>query len=117
MIEWGEQHLMMRDAVRKFIDSEIKPHREEFEFGDTPPYGVLRKMLQAFGIDEMAKMRFSSQIEREKAGKKKTSSGEGPRDAALTMIPIIELCRHCPGMVTAMGVSVGLTAGAIMSKG
>ena len=27
------------------------------------------------------------------------------------MIPIIELCRYCPGMVTAMGVSMGLTVG------
>src|SRR5436309_10272808 len=33
------------------------------------------------------------------------------------MIPIIELCRHCPGMVTAMGVSMGLTSAAIMSRG
>src|SRR5206468_6330678 len=33
------------------------------------------------------------------------------------MIPMIELCRYCPGMVTAMGVSVGLTAAAIMSRG
>src|ERR671915_783891 len=32
-------------------------------------------------------------------------------------IPIIELCRCSPGMVTAMGVSVGLTAASIMSKG
>ena len=37
--------------------------------------------------------------------------------ASLQMIPIIELCRYCPGMVTAMGVSLGLTAAAIMSKG
>src|SRR5205814_6803851 len=36
---------------------------------------------------------------------------------ALPMIPIIELCRFSPGMVTALGVSVGLTAAAIMSKG
>ena len=33
------------------------------------------------------------------------------------MIPIIELCRCSPGMVTAMGVSVGLTPASIMSKG
>jgi alkylation response protein AidB-like acyl-CoA dehydrogenase len=37
--------------------------------------------------------------------------------AAMQLIPIIELCRYCPGMVTAMGVSVGLTSAAIMSKG
>ena len=35
----------------------------------------------------------------------------------MTLIPIIELCRVCPGMVTAMGVSMGLTASAIMSRG
>jgi hypothetical protein len=35
----------------------------------------------------------------------------------MQLIPIIELCRWCPGMVTAMGVSVGLTASAILSKG
>jgi len=35
----------------------------------------------------------------------------------MSLIPIIELCRVCPGMVTAMGVSMGLTSAAIMSKG
>jgi alkylation response protein AidB-like acyl-CoA dehydrogenase len=35
----------------------------------------------------------------------------------MSLIPIIELCRHCPGMVTALGVSAGLTAAAVMSKG
>jgi len=33
------------------------------------------------------------------------------------MIPIIELSRHSPGMVTALGVSMGLTASAIMARG
>ena len=41
----------------------------------------------------------------------------GGDDVGMTLIPIIELCRYCPGMVTAMGVSVGLTSAAIMSKG
>jgi alkylation response protein AidB-like acyl-CoA dehydrogenase len=35
----------------------------------------------------------------------------------MALIPIIEICRYCPGMVTAMGVSMGLTASAIMSRG
>ena len=33
MIEWSEQHLMIRDAIRKFVETEIKPRREEFEHG------------------------------------------------------------------------------------
>ena len=55
MIEWSEQHLMIRDAVRKFVEAEIKPNLEELEHGDLPPYDILRKMLQTFGMDEMAR--------------------------------------------------------------
>ena len=36
---------------------------------------------------------------------------------AMQIIPIIELSRYSPGMVTALGVSMGLTARAIMSQG
>ncbi len=35
----------------------------------------------------------------------------------MTLIPIVELCHYCPGIVTAMGVSVGLAAGTIMKRG
>ncbi len=124
MIEWSEQHQMIRDAVRRFIGEEIVPDLEALEHGDMPPYDKLRKMFSTFGMDEMARSRFDKQIERaEKKGagdtpKAKKSGGDGTGDsAAMQLIPIIELCRYCPGMVTAMGVSVGLTAAAVMSKG
>ncbi|MCZ6783151.1 MAG: acyl-CoA dehydrogenase family protein [Proteobacteria bacterium] len=131
MIEWNEQHLMIRDAMRRFIDAEIVPQLEELEHGDTPPYAVLRKMIRTFGMDEMARTRFQHQIDKEKSGGASKASGEptggeASREAseaqrgdsvAMQLIPIIELCRYCPGMVTAMGVSMGLTSAAIMSKG
>ncbi len=129
MIEWSESQLMIRDAVRRFVETEIAPHVEELEHGDLPPYDILRKMYAAFGMDEMARARFQKQIEAEKAGKstrsaakKAPASTEGANEAradqaAAGLIPIIELCRYCPGMVTALGVSVGLTASAILSKG
>ncbi len=120
MIEWNEQHLMMRDAVRRFIDAEIVPNLEQLEHGDLPPYEILRKMFQTFGIDEMNRARFEKQMAREAEGSEEEGSEDAtPRGdaAALAMIPIIELSRYCPGMVTAMGVSMGLTAGTILSKG
>ena len=49
----------------------------------------------------------------ERARRSASASAEADGDgdaAAMQMIPIIELCRYCPGMVTALGVSVGLTA-------
>jgi acyl-CoA dehydrogenase len=125
MIEWSEQHKQIRAMVRRFIESEIVPKREELEFGDTPPYDVLRKMLATFGIGEMNKAQFLKGLEREKRGEGAATLGEtsgkggaAAADArAMQMIPIIELCRHSPGMVTALGVSIGLTAGAIIKRG
>ena len=126
MIEWSEQHLMIRDAMRRFIDAEIVPRLEELEHGETPPYDVLRKMMRTFGLDELARQRFAKRIAREKAAEQARARGEtipppergeDGSDAGMQLIPIIELCRYCPGMVTAMGVSVGLSANAVMSKG
>jgi alkylation response protein AidB-like acyl-CoA dehydrogenase len=123
MIEWSEQHLMVRDVVRRFIDEEIVPNVEALEHGDMPPYDILRKLFSTFGMDEMARSRFDKQIEREKQGlearpKKDGEGGTGRSDqVAMSLIPIVELCHYCPGMVTALGVSTGLTGAAIMSKG
>ena len=107
---------MVRDAVRQFVDNEIRPQREELEFGDLAPYDVLRKMFRTFGLDTLAREQFKKRIKGADA-----SEGDGERSSggggAMFMIPIIELCRCSPGMVTAMGVSVGLTPAAIMGKG
>jgi acyl-CoA dehydrogenase len=122
MIEWSEQHLQIREMVRRFVESEIVPRHDALEFGDEPPYAILRKMVRTFGLDEMAKARFAAGIAREKAGKQeekkeKKPSAEAGDAMAMQMIPIIELSRWSPGMVTALGVSMGLTAGAILSRG
>ncbi len=127
MIEWSEPHKMVRTAVQQFIQAEIVPNLDALEHGDTPPYAVLRKMLKTFGMDQMAKAQFDKMIEREKA----IAAGDAPAEkseegaslvgkgdeVAMTMIPMIELSKYCPGMVTAMGVSMGLGGGAIMNKG
>ena len=127
MFQWTEEQEMVRGAVRQFIDKEIRPNIDDFEHGDTPPYDVLRKMFAEFGMDQMARDRFAKQIAFEKEVAAAIEKGETPpekpkRDgdggaSSLTMIPVIELCRVCPGMVTAMGVSMGLTSAAINSKG
>ncbi len=119
MFEWSEEQLMIRDAVRQFVEKEIAPRRDELEHGDLPPYDILRSLYATFGLDKMAGQQFDARIAAEESGAPKKSRGEreGGGDPSMTMIPIIELCRYSPGMVTAMGVSVGLTAAAIMSRG
>jgi alkylation response protein AidB-like acyl-CoA dehydrogenase len=123
MYDWSDEQKMMQEAVRQFIEAEIVPHIDELEHGDTPPYDVLRKMFSTFGLDTMAREGFKARLEKEKeraAGDDTAddeSGGGGMGGAVMQMIPIIELCKYCPGMVTAMGVSMGLTAAAIMSRG
>ena len=58
---------MIRDAVRRFVEKEIKPNLEELEHGDMPPYDILRKLFATFGMDAMARERVPRRIEREKA--------------------------------------------------
>ena len=124
MYQWTDEHLMLRDAIRRFVEAEIVPNLEALEHGDMPPYDVLRKLYATFGIDSALRESAKKRLEKERlalegaetaddAEQAERSSGDG----SMTLIPIIELCRYCPGMVTAMGVSVGLTAAAINSKG
>ncbi len=124
MIEWNEMQLAVRDMVRRFVEAEIKPHLDEIEHGDTPPYAILRKMVATFGLADMARARFQAELERpfknSNDGSKsppKAHSDERGMQVAMQLIPIIELCRYSPGLVTAMGVSMGLTSAAIMSRG
>ena len=79
MYEWSDEQLMVRDAVRQFIDKEIRPNVDELEHGDTPPYDVLRKLFATFGMDSAARDRFKKQMEFEKAVAAAVASG---RDAA-----------------------------------
>jgi alkylation response protein AidB-like acyl-CoA dehydrogenase len=128
MFAWSEEQLMVRDAVRRFIEAEVVPHVDELEHGDLPPYDIIRKLYATFGMDASARESFKRQIERDKAEAEALARGEEPPPrkareggdggaAAMTLIPIIELCHHCPGIVTAMGVSFGLAAGTIMRRG
>jgi len=93
MYQWSEEQLMVRDAVRRFVEEEIKPNLEELEHGDTPPYDVLRKMIRTFGIDVMARDRVKRRIDAEKSGDPTPERDGGGMGSAMAVIPIIELCR------------------------
>ncbi len=125
MYEWSQEHELLRAAMKDFVTREIVPLKPELEHGDLPPYDVLRTLYRTFGMDDLARTDFRSSIEAQRRADDDTADTTGrdadePRshsDIGYFLIPIIEICRHCPGMVTAMGVSVGLTPSAIASRG
>ncbi|MEV6071405.1 acyl-CoA dehydrogenase family protein [Nocardia sp. NPDC052001] len=129
MIEWSETDLMIRDAIKSFVDKEIRPHVDELEHGDLPPYEIIRKMFAAFGVDAMARDTFTKTIEREKATaaalaagadlpeRKKRQGGGGGQQLSMALVAFGEICKVAMGVSTAAGVSVSMAATTIMSRG
>jgi alkylation response protein AidB-like acyl-CoA dehydrogenase len=108
VIEWSDEERQMQAAVREFVQKEVVPRRDDLEHGDLAPYDVLRSYVRTFGLDEIARERF----ERERNGPPFTTQERYDR-AVMTLLPMVEFCRHCPGLITAMGVSMNLAGNAV----
>lgn len=122
MFEWSEEDLMVQDAVRSFVDKEIRPHVDELETGNLPPYDIIRLLLKSFGIDAMAADALEKDLAREEAvargeAEPKSGSGGGSGMTSMASILNIELSGVSLGIVASMGVSMGLTPSTIRSKG
>ena len=86
MYEWSEELKMIRDAVRQFVDNEIRPHREELEHGDLPPYDLLRKLYTTFGMDAMARDSLQAPHRRRKAAANASGEREQRDDVAAVQV-------------------------------
>lgn len=123
MLEWSDVDIAVRDAVREFIDKEVRPHVDALESGDMEPYPVIRKLFSTFGIDAMAKESLEKRLARLRdgdTGAAKSAGGGGMfggEAGGMGFVVISELCGVCMGVVVGMGVSLGLTVPTIMSRG
>jgi alkylation response protein AidB-like acyl-CoA dehydrogenase len=122
MLEWTDVDLAVRDAVREFVDKEVRPHVDELEDGDMEPYPIIRKLFATFGIAEMSRESLNKRLARlrEGGGSSQKSSGGGmfgEGSGGMGFVVVSELCRVSMGIVTGMGVSLGLTVPTIMGRG
>lgn len=121
MIEWSDVDLAVRDAVRQFVDKEIRPHVDALESGEMEPYPIIRKLFTSFGIDVMAREALDKRLSRLRGGGASKSGGGGGmfggEQGGMGFVVISELCRVSMGVVTGMGVSLGLTVPTIQSRG
>lgn len=124
MYEWSETDLMVRDAVRQFVDKEIRPHLDELETGALSPYPIARKLFSQFGLDAMAAESVKSMLERERAklaGEAPDEKGDGASgfgaQASMMAVLVSELSRVSIGLLSTASVSLGLGAATIMSRG
>ncbi|WP_410658983.1 acyl-CoA dehydrogenase family protein [Amycolatopsis sp. lyj-112] len=116
MIEWSETELLIRDAIREFVDKEIRPHLDELESGQLPPYDLIRKMFAAFGIDALARESVKKLLAKERGSGGGGGLAFGGQEA-MAIIAVSELAGVSLGIVASLGVSIGLTAQTILTKG
>lgn len=131
MIEWSETDLLIRDSIREFIDKEIRPNIDALESGEMTPYPIIRKLFSSFGVDVMATEAVNVLLEKQgakdaarEAGEPLTTSrtkepGGSPLGGqeSLGLIAIKELAGVSLGLVASVGVSLGLGAATILSRG
>jgi alkylation response protein AidB-like acyl-CoA dehydrogenase len=125
MIEWSDVDLAVRDAVRQFVDKEVRPHVDALESGDMEPYPIIRKLFATFGIDAMSRDALDKRLARMRDGSASAGSsggsggmfGGGSAQAGMGFVVISELCRVSMGIVTGLGVSLGLTVPTIAGRG
>ena len=114
MHEWSHEHRAIAAELRRFVDEQVRPRLDDLEHNGEPPYEVLRLLYRTFGIREMALESFERALARKVDGVEKA---DGPSDPSASLLSTIELCRVSPGLVTSLGVSVGLAAGTINKLG
>jgi alkylation response protein AidB-like acyl-CoA dehydrogenase len=140
MYAWSDSDIAIRDAVREWIDAEVRPQLDELETGAIPPYDLARKLFKDFGLDAMGAEMVGKWLasERRRAERKAAAAaveaaGEpvAPREKKpksdeadslggfLSMGAVMgaELCGVSLGSLVSMGVSIGLGASTIATKG
>jgi alkylation response protein AidB-like acyl-CoA dehydrogenase len=123
MLEWSDVDTAVRDAVREFVDKEVRPHVDALESGEMEPYPIIRKLFTTFGIADMARDSLQKRLSRLREGGESSRSpsggmfGGGGAQSGMGFVVVSELCRVCMGVVTGMGVSLGLTVPTIMGRG
>ncbi|MCV7379655.1 acyl-CoA dehydrogenase [Mycobacterium alsense] len=121
MFEWSDTDLMVRDAVRQFIDKEIRPHLDELETGALSPYPIARKLFSQFGLDAMAAEAVKKMLDRERSGHSEKDDGSagfgGGGQASMMAVLVSELAGVSIGLLSTASVSLGLGAATIASRG
>ncbi|MEZ0358605.1 acyl-CoA dehydrogenase family protein [Mycobacterium sp. SA01] len=127
MIEWSDTDIIMRDTVRDFIAKEIRPHVEELESGSRSPYPIARKLFSEFGLDVLAAEAVKTMLDRERAKAESRDAaptsakggglGELGTQASMAAVLVTELASVSIGLLSTIGVSLGLGASTIMSRG
>jgi alkylation response protein AidB-like acyl-CoA dehydrogenase len=137
MYQWSDMDEAIREGVRDWIEKNFTPVRDQVETGELPPFDLARKLFADFGIDAMASDAVDKMLAAERKRAERTPEEKAARAAAkaerkggssnplaamegadsMGAVLLSELAGVSLGTVVSMGVSLGLGAGTIASKG
>lgn len=121
---FSPEHELARTMLRRWCEETLAPRVDALERGDELPYPLIRSFAESFGLIEQAEAvgrriwRSLEQGEVPEDDEKRARRKQRERDQQLlSAILSWELCRVCPGFCFALGASLGLAGGAVLSKG
>jgi alkylation response protein AidB-like acyl-CoA dehydrogenase len=122
MFEWSDTDLIMRDTIRGFIDKEIRPNLDALETGEISPYPIARRLFSEFGLDVLAAEAVKTMLDKERAKQETETKSSGGfsglgGQASMAAVLVSELAGVSLGLLSTVGVSLGLGAATIMSRG
>ena len=117
MLDFTEEQKLAQGAIRAWCTQRLEPSVTELEANAITPYALMRELSSTLGIADLARAAFKKRKVRGAVSNEERPDPAGDATAALTAILMMELSRVCPGFALAFGASVGLFAGAVLSKG
>jgi len=112
-----ESQRAIRDQLRRFAETELAPATAALESGQTPPYALMKKMVEQLGL-AMDADRLERRATRTPQPEARTHD---PEHAALMRFAqtqlMVELCRVNPGFALSYFASIGLFGANVRSKG
>src|SRR4051812_18619608 len=116
MFGFSDEHKMVRQMVRKWVESKLQPKMPALDKNEILPYDLMRDFAATFGLADLARGAFERMKDRPSSDEERGAS-IGGGDPALQAILALELSRASSAFFMAFGASLGLAGGAIMSKG
>ncbi|MBI4516006.1 MAG: acyl-CoA dehydrogenase family protein [Deltaproteobacteria bacterium] len=115
-LELTETERMLRDMFRGYFTREIEPHVQRMEAGELLPYGLMRDMHKALGLDAVL-----AQAGAAGGGPERTRLGGGGLEANAARYArtafTVEMARVSPSFALSYGASVGLFGANVLGKG
>jgi alkylation response protein AidB-like acyl-CoA dehydrogenase len=117
MFKFDDEQLMIRQAIRQWVEARLRPANDALERGEVLPYDLMRDFIKTFGVADMARARLTRRLARAAKASDDDRGEGGLASGALEAITAIEFSRVSPGFYLCFGAAVGLAGGAIMARG